>query len=96
MDLLLAHNAWQIDRPSYVSMLNSYSFQSVGHWMGYSFTNLGAEGCCLSQSTLLSLSFDRKVMGYYRMVDADVLDPTNEYHTRPLTVTMLTSITDPR
>ena len=35
-------------------------------------------------------------MGYYRMVDADVLDPTNEYHTRPLTVTMLTAVTDPR
>ena len=58
--------------------------------------DLGAEGCCLSQNTLLSLSFDRKVMGYYRMVDADVLDPTNEYHTRPPTVTMLTSITDSR
>ena len=64
--------------------------------MGYSFTDLGAKGCFLSQNTLLSLSFDRKVMGYYRMVDADVLDPTNEYHTRPQTVTMLTSITDPR
>ena len=41
--------------------------------MGYSFTDLGAEGCCLSQNTLLSLSFDRKVMGYYGMVDADVM-----------------------
>ena len=34
MALLLAHSAWQID------------FEPVGLWMGYSFTDLGAEGCC--------------------------------------------------
>ena len=28
------------------------SFQLVGPWMGYSFTDLGAEGCC-SLNTLL-------------------------------------------
>ena len=31
------------------------SFQSVGPWMGYSFTDLGAEGCCRSLNALLIL-----------------------------------------
>ena len=34
------------------------------------------------------------IIGWWMLID--VLDPTNEYHTRPLPVTMLTSITDPR
>ena len=55
MGLTLGHGAWQIDQPSNGSMWNSYSFQSVGQWMGYSFTDLGAEGCCRSLNALLSL-----------------------------------------
>ena len=37
------------------SMWNSYSFQPIGPWMGYSFTDLGAEGCCRSLNALLNL-----------------------------------------
>ena len=44
--------AWQIDRPSNWSMWNSYSFQPVALWMGCSFTDLGAEGCCCSLNAL--------------------------------------------
>ena len=54
MGLTLGHGAWQIDQPSNGSMWNSYSFQPVGQWMGYSFTDLGAEGCCRSLNALLS------------------------------------------
>ena len=39
--LTLDHSAWQIDWPSNGSMWNSYSFQPVGPWMGYSFTDRG-------------------------------------------------------
>ena len=49
---LLGHGAWQIDQPSNGSMWNSYSFQPVGQWMGYSFTDLEAEGCCRSLNAL--------------------------------------------
>ena len=52
MRLTLGHGAWQIDQPSNGSMWNSYSFQPVGQWMGYSFTDLGAEGCCRSLNAL--------------------------------------------
>ena len=45
----------QIDRPSNESMWNSYSFQPVGPWTGYSFTDLGAEGCRRSLNALLCL-----------------------------------------
>ena len=38
MGLTLGHGAWQVDQPSNGSMWNSYSFQPVGQWMGYSFT----------------------------------------------------------
>ena len=38
--LTLGHNAWQIDRLSNGSVWNSYCFQPVGPWMGYSFTDL--------------------------------------------------------
>ena len=31
----------------------TYSFQPVGQWMGYSFADLGAEGCCRSLNALL-------------------------------------------
>ena len=48
----LGHGAWQIDQPSNGSMWNSYSFHPVGQWMGYSFTDLGAEGCCRSLNAL--------------------------------------------
>ena len=34
-------------------MWNSYSFQPIGPWIGYSFTDLGAEGCCRSLKALL-------------------------------------------
>ena len=43
MAFLLAHSAWQID------------FEPVGPWMGYSFTDLGAEGCCRSLNALLNM-----------------------------------------
>ena len=52
MGLTLGHGAWQIDQPSNGSMWNSYSFQPVVQWMGYSFTDLGAEGCCRSLNAL--------------------------------------------
>ena len=55
MRLTLGHGAWQIDQTSNGSMWNSYSFQPVGQWMGYSFTDLGAEGCCRSLNALLSI-----------------------------------------
>ena len=55
MGLTLGHGAWQIDQPANGSMWNSYSFQPVGHGMGYSFTDLGAEGCCSSLNALLNL-----------------------------------------
>ena len=48
LGLLLGQSAWQIDWPSNGSMWNCYSFQPVGRWMGYLFTDLGAEGCCHS------------------------------------------------
>ena len=54
MGLTCGHGAWQIDRQSNGSMWNSYSFQPVGQWMSYSFTDLGAEGCCRSLNALLS------------------------------------------
>ena len=52
LGLTLDHSAWQIDLPSNGSMGDSYSFQPVGQWMGYSFTDLGAEGCCRSLNAL--------------------------------------------
>ena len=55
MGLTCGHGAWQIDRQSSGSMWNSYSFQPVGQWMSYSFTDLGAEGCCRSLNALLSI-----------------------------------------
>ena len=56
MGLTLGYGAWQIDRPSNGSMWDSYSFQPVGQWMVYSFTDLGAEGCCRSLNALLILN----------------------------------------
>ena len=55
--LVLGHSAWQKVRPSNGSMWNSYSFQPIGPWMGYSFTDLGAEGCCRSLNALLISQF---------------------------------------
>ena len=55
MGLTLGHGAWQIDWPSNGSMWNSYSFQPVGQWMGYLFTDLGAEGCFRSLNALFFL-----------------------------------------
>ena len=55
MGLTCGHGAWQIDRQSSGSMWNSYSFQPVGQWMSYSFTDLGAEGCCRSLNALFWL-----------------------------------------
>ena len=52
MGLTLGLGARQIDQPSNGSMWNSYSSQPVGQWMGYSFTDLGAEGCCRSLNAL--------------------------------------------
>ena len=54
MGLTLGHGAWERDRPSNGSMWNSYSFQPVGQWMGYLFTDLGAEGCCRSLNALFN------------------------------------------
>ena len=56
MGLTLDHGAWQIDWPSSGSTWKSYSFQPVGQWMGYSFTDLGAEGCCRSLNALFKMS----------------------------------------
>ena len=43
LDMMLdAQWDWPWAMPSYGSMWNSYSFQPVGQWMGYSFTDLGA------------------------------------------------------
>ena len=53
MGLTLGHGACHIDRPIDGSMWNSYSFQPVGLWMGFSFTDLGAEGYCRSLNALL-------------------------------------------
>ena len=64
MRLTLGHGAWQIDQPSNGSMWNSYSFQPVGQWMGYSFTDLGAEGCCRSLNALFNK------IGVYRIAGA--------------------------
>ena len=55
MGLTCGHGAWQIDRQSSGSMWNSYSFQPVGQWMSYSFTDLGAEGCCRSLNALFTM-----------------------------------------
>ena len=49
----LGPHAWQIDRPSNRSMWNSYSFQTAGPWLGYSFSDLVAEGCFRSLNALL-------------------------------------------
>ena len=57
MGLTCGHGAWQIDRQSSGSMWNSYSFQPVGQWMSYSFTDLGAEGCCRSLNALFKNIF---------------------------------------
>ena len=46
MGLLLGHSAWQIHWTNNGSMWNSYTFQPVGSWMGYSFTDLWGWGCC--------------------------------------------------
>ena len=54
------HGAWQIDQPSNGSIWNSYSFQPVGQWTGYSFTDLGAEGCCRSLNALLHFTLTEK------------------------------------
>ena len=56
MGLTLGHGAWQIDQPSNGSIWNSYSFQPVGQRMGYSFTDLGAEGCCRSLNALFAIT----------------------------------------
>ena len=72
MGLLLGHSAWQIDRPSNGSMWNSYSFQPIDPWMGYPFTDLGAEGCCRSLNALFLvpalLKYDRKCKGPFYSV----------------------------
>ena len=61
MGLTLGHGAWQIDQPSNGLMWNSYSFQPVGQWMGYSFTDLGAEGCCCSLNALFYITLASSV-----------------------------------
>ena len=35
----------------------TYNFQPVGQWMGYSFIDLGAEGCCRYMNALFLNSF---------------------------------------
>ena len=55
LGLLLGLSAWQIHQPSNGSMWNSYSFQPVDSWMGYSFTDHEAEGCSLSLNALSTM-----------------------------------------
>ena len=57
MGLLLGYSAWQIGRPSNGSMWKSNNFQPVGPWMGYSFTDLGAEGCSRSLNALFQYRY---------------------------------------
>ena len=66
MGTTLGRGAWQIDRPSNRSMWNFYSFQPVGQWMGYFFTDLGAEGCCCSLNALFVPDF---VFGLHRCLN---------------------------
>ena len=70
--LTLGHGAWQIDQPSNGSMWNSCSFQPVGQWMGYSFTDLGAEGCCRSPNVLLQFPCTWRIP-YYRYAVLSIL-----------------------
>ena len=89
MGLTLGHGAWQIDWLSNGSMWNSYSFQPVGQWMGYSFTDLGAEGCCRSMNAVLF---------FYMSISADVMTltfdlwPWNSFKIRSLGYIYLVSI----
>ena len=53
--LVLGPQCMAKNPPSNGSMWNSYSFQPVGPWMGYSFTDLGAEGCCRSLNVLFTM-----------------------------------------
>ena len=64
MGLLLGHSAWQIDQPSDGSMLNFYSFQPIGPWIGYSFSDLGAKGYCRSLNDLLYKDADNARIHY--------------------------------
>ena len=66
MGLTLGHGAWQIDRPSNGSMWNSYSFQPIGQWMGYSFTDLEAEGCCRSLNALFVFVFNASTFRHWK------------------------------
>ena len=66
MGSALDQGAWQIDRPSDGLIWNSYSFQPVGQGMGYSFTDLGAEGCCCSLNALFRPDF---VFGLHRCLN---------------------------
>ena len=51
-------------------MWNSYSFQPVGQWMGYLFTELGAEGCCHSLNALLLFFYTQiPIKGERNLVD---------------------------
>ena len=74
MGLLLGHGAWQIDLPSDGSMWNSCSFQPIGPWIGYSFTDLGAEGCCRSLNALfINVSFCRQFSEVVQSMSSQVL-----------------------
>ena len=82
MRLTLAHGAWQINQPSNESMWNSYSFQPVGHWMSYSHTDLGAEGCCRSLNVLFALHIIFTYHGYairQVTVNSTFLYETNQF-----------------
>ena len=74
MGLTLGHGAWQIDQPSNGSMWNSYSFQPVGQWMGYSFTDLGAEGVVVLWTPCSPCSHHRIIMKFSGVITNDKSD----------------------
>ena len=44
-----------------IGLCETYSFQPIGPWMGYSFTDLGAEGCCCSLNALFLFHIERNI-----------------------------------
>ena len=76
MGLALGHGSWQIDWPSNGSMWNSYSFQPVGHWMGYLFTDLGNEGCCHSVNALFLAGRKHYQNRMWNMISSSPAMPT--------------------
>ena len=76
MGLALGDGSWQIDQPSNGSMWNSYSFQPVGQWMGYLFTDLWAEGCCHSVNALFLAGGKHYQNRMWNMISSSPATPT--------------------